>query len=120
MSVNIYPVTATENYRDYVVKINGVNVPLNTARVSAQPFNRRWPGHQRQIEQSELINFVSFAIDEEVTMEIKPEFLFDEVEIRPKSLGIKPEITDDGRIIFKLEKPACFTVVSDEVYPLGK
>lgn len=42
MSVRVYPVTKTENQcTDYTVKINGKQVELNTARVSAIPFNRR-------------------------------------------------------------------------------
>ena len=63
MSYRVYPVTRTElDCKDYRVKINGEEIALNSARVSAEPFNRYWPGHQRQIEQTELINFASFAI----------------------------------------------------------
>ena len=55
MSVQIYPVTPVDIHcEDYTVKLNGKEVPLDTARVSAYPFNRRWPGHQRQVEQTEL------------------------------------------------------------------
>lgn len=51
MVLKIYPVIKTENQcEDYKVKINGEQVELNTARVSAVPFNRRWPGHQRGIK----------------------------------------------------------------------
>lgn len=61
MPVKIYPVTQTkENCQDDTVKVNGRAVMLDTARVSKAPFNRRWPGHQREIKQSELVNF-SFA-----------------------------------------------------------
>ena len=49
MVLKIYPVIKTENQCDKV-KINGEQVELNTARVSAVPFNRRWPGHQRGIK----------------------------------------------------------------------
>lgn len=110
MSINIYPVTQTkDSCQNYEVKINGHSVPLDTARVSAVPFNRRWPGHQRGKEQTELINFLSFSFDEAVTFEITPETPFEEVKIRPLSLGITPEIKD-GKITFTLEKPAYFTV----------
>ena len=110
MSLNIYPVIKYHDYKDYEVKINGKTVELNTARVSKYPFNRRWPGHQRQIEQSELINFISFELNEAVTIEIKPKTPFKNVVIRPKSLGIKPQITDNGCIVFSLKEPAYFTV----------
>lgn len=110
MSMNIYPITQTkDSCQNYKVKINGQSAPLNTARVSAFPFNRRWPGHQRDKEQTELINFLSFSSDEAVTFEITPEIPFEEVKIRPLSLGITPEIKN-GKITFTLEKPAYFTV----------
>lgn len=110
MSYKLYPITKTkESCQDYEVKINGNLVALDTARVSSVPFNRRWPGHQRSKEQTELINFLSFATDEAVTFEITPPTPFESVVIRPLSLGIRPEIRD-GTIIFTLERPAYFTV----------
>lgn len=78
MAFNIYPVIKTENQcEDYKVKINGKQVELNTARVSAVPFNRRWSGHQRGPEQTELINFLSCASDEPLTFEITPKNPFE-------------------------------------------
>ncbi len=111
MAISIYPVQCNDIFcDDYKVKINGKNVELNTARVSAIPFNRRWPGHQRQIEQTEAISFLSFAADEPVTFEITPREKFERVKIRPASLGLQPEITSTGEIRFTLTKPAYFTV----------
>lgn len=110
MSLKIYPVTKTEDCcQNYKIKVNGQSVPLDTARVSAVPFNRRWPGHQREKNQTELINFLSLATDESVTLEITPIKPFDTAVIRPLSLGITPEIKN-GKITFTLEKPAYFTV----------
>jgi len=94
MSYNIYPVTENKlKYDGYRVKVNGIDVELNTARVSAVPFNRRWPGHQRSIDQTELIHFLSLETDEPLSFEIKPKEKFENVVIRPITLGIKPEIT---------------------------
>lgn len=110
MSYKVYPVIDTDPFcDDYLVKVNGKEVKTNTARVSAIPFNRRWPGHQRQIEQSEAVQFLSLSTDEPLTFEITPKDPFEEVKIRPKSLGITPK-TVDGKIIFTLDKPAYFTV----------
>ena len=110
MPVKMYPVTGKELFHDgYEVKVNGKPVALDAARVSAIPFNRRWPGHQRTEGQTELVNFLSLAMDEPVSFEITPKAPFEKSEIRPASLGITPEI-DGGVIRFTLEKPACFTV----------
>ena len=110
MAMKIYPQTITEPSRlDYTVKVNGVEVPLQTARVSIEPHNRRWPGHQRQIEQTDLINFANLAVDEAVEFEITPNKPFEKVVIRPLALGIEPEVKD-GVIKFTLPKAAYFTV----------
>ena len=93
MSYHIYPVMRTEPFcDDYIVKVNGESAELNTARVSAVPFNRRWPGHQRQIEQTEPAQFLSLETDEPLNFEIIPKKPFECVNIRPKSLGIVPEL----------------------------
>ncbi len=111
MSYNVYPVTETELFHDgYQIKINGKPVSPDTARVSAFPFNRRWPGHQRTLDQTELVNFLSLETDEELHFELTPKQPFEQVVIRPVTLGIEPEITDDGRILFTLKQPAYFTV----------
>ncbi len=110
MAVNIYPVTKCgDECHDYTVKVNGKQIELHSARVSAVPFNRRWPGHQRQIEQTELINFALFETDEAVELEITAPEPFEKLEIRPRTLGITPEI--DGQTIrFTLPRAAYFTV----------
>lgn len=111
MPYRVYPVTKTEvQCKSYRVLVNGAEVPLDTARVSAIPFNRRWPGHQREIEQSELINFLSLATDEPLEIEIFAEKPFNGVNIRPASAQIKHEITNSGSIRVHLERPQYFTV----------
>lgn len=111
MSYKIYDVTQTVLcYDGYRVRINGNEVKCDTARVSAYPFNRRWPGHQRSLEQTELVNFVSLQTDEALSFEIKPPQKSEKVVIRPLSLGINPQIKSDGTITFTLPKAAYFTV----------
>ena len=111
MSIKMYPVQES-NFRHsgYTVKVCGKPVPTDAARVSAVPYNRRWPGHQRTLDQTEMISFLSLAADEPLTFEITPEMPFESVKIRPLSLGITPEITPDGRILFTLPHPAYCTV----------
>ena len=110
MAFKTYPVINTgDTVKDYTVKVNGVEVGLDTARVSAISFNRRWPGHQREIEQSELINFLRIETDGELEFEIMPKDAFEEVIIRPQTLGIKPTV-ENGVIRFTLKKAEYFTV----------
>lgn len=110
MSYTVYPVVNTElKCADYCVRINGEEVALNTARVSAVPCNRRWPGHQRQLDQTEVIQFLSLASDEPLSFEITPSMPFENVRIRPQSLRIASRV-ENGSIKFTLDKPAYFTV----------
>ena len=51
----VYSVPEGERiYGGYAVTVDGAAAPVSEVRCSAIPFNRRWPGHQRQIEQTEL------------------------------------------------------------------
>ena len=111
MSISLYPVTSCSCVTDgYTVRLNGTVVPTDSARVSAFPYNRRWPGHQRPLDQSEVIQFLSFSADEAVTLELTLPEPSDNVVIRPKSLGILPEITPEGTVRFTLPRPAYCTV----------
>ena len=111
MSYKIYPVVkATEECRDYEVYVNGEKAELNTARVSSYPFNRRWPGHQRDIEQSELVNFLSMASDEEIELKIIPKNISYGVRIRPRSLEMKARTDANGVITIRIKGAAQFTV----------
>ncbi len=91
--MHVYPVTPTTlNDTHYTVKANGVEVPLQFARVSKEPFNRRWPGRQRQIEQSEIVPFVLMEADESVTFEVTSDQDLSQSVIRPCTLGVTPQI----------------------------
>ena len=106
----IYPVTQTELVcNDYKVKINGESAPLNSARVSAFPLNRRWPGHQRGIEQTELVNFLSFVTDGPVTLEITPSDGFDSFTVHPLEAKVNSRREGD-RIIVELSGAGYYTV----------
>ena len=111
MNYRVYPVTTTEDFCcDYRVFIDGKEVELNTARVSAYPFNRRWPGHQRQEEQTETVQFLSFAMSAPVHIKVIPDKPTDTVTIRPSSYGLIPLINEDGSFEFDLECPRKITV----------
>ena len=109
--IKIYPVQQVgEICDDYSVIINGEETELNTARVSSVPFNRRWPGHQRQTDQTELVNFLSFAVDEPVEITVKPKYPFYTASIRPHDFDGTVEIIPNVEIKIRMNKPQYFTV----------
>ncbi len=93
----------------YRVTAEGQRLPLYAARVSAEPFNRRWPGHQRQLSQTEEAAFALFAMDDPVRVTVTPSFPFDGAVVRPLSRGIVPEV-HDGTVSFTLDRPGFVTV----------
>ena len=110
MGAHIYPVAETEMKNStYDVKVNGTPVKTNAARVSAYPFNRRWPGHQRQLEQTEIISFLSFETDGNTEIEIKVNKPFERAELRPKNTDAEMRV-ENGIIKIHLNKPQYFTV----------
>ena len=66
--------------------------------ISAYPFNRWWPGHQRQIEQSEEASFINIIADEDVTLNVTPLKRTDlsVARVRPRSKGISLTATGDN------------------------
>lgn len=112
MSAKLYPVSQTYlSCTDYTVTVDGIAAQLDTARESAVPFNRRWPGYQRAIDQTGLHNFLSLEVSGPTEFSVTPTAPFDpeQVVIRPRSLGITPRI-ENGTISFTLPRAACFTV----------
>lgn len=111
--LKIYPLPENEPISgDYQITINGIPAQAYTARVSAIPFNRVWPGQQRPLEQTEMASFIYFASDESVEMKVCASRDFSDVAIRPLSKNIKPSVS--GReITFKLEKNGQYTLELD-------
>lgn len=100
----------------YKIKINDEPKEASFARVSACPFNRSFPGYQRNLDQSEESAFVSFEMGTElVLLEIEPSFAFDEVVIRPLSKKIIPQ-TDGTKIYITISKPGQFVLELDGMH----
>jgi len=100
---------------DFEISLNGISAKAYSARVSAMPFNRGWPGKQRPLWQTEEASFLTFAMDEPVNVELKALTEFNEVIVRPLSKKIKPE-TDGQNIRFTIEKPGQYTVELDGIH----
>lgn len=92
---------------DYRVFVNGSEIPVYTCRISKVPFNRAWPGHQREINQTEIASFVNIVSDEEVNIEVIVNGEYEKIILKPYSKGITYE-NKDGRIAFKLKEHGQF------------
>ena len=89
---------------DYAVTVDGLEAPVWSCRVSAQPFNRIWPGYQRSLDQTELSGFATWQTNEKsnrvvVTVKRDDVSSLDDVVVRPLSHGIVPEIDAQKREI---------------------
>lgn len=92
---------------DYRVFVNGSEIPVYTCRISKVPFNRAWPGHQREINQTEIASFVNIVSDEEVNIEVMVNGEYEKIILKPYSKGIVHE-DKGGRIAFKLKEHGQF------------
>ena len=112
VSVNVYPAPAEEIlYEGYTVRINGQEVPVYRARVSAVPLNWRWPGYQRPLYQTEFAGFCIWDMDGPVTVEVIPHHVeaIAQVVIRPQSYGIDSKVKN-GRIVFTMNEASQVTL----------
>ena len=121
-AAQIYSVPEGERiYPGYTVKVDGAVAPVSEVRCSAMPFNRRWPGHQRQIEQTELCGMVRFAFDAAArgeralpaaTVTVTAAQDFKTVKIRPLSRNVA--FHRKGRTVtFDLIQPGGYSVEFD-------
>lgn len=111
--LKIYSIPAGEPISgDFGITLNGQAADAYTARVSAIPFNRVWPGRQRPIEQTELASFIYFAADQTVTVALNPAKKFNDVTVRPLSKNIKPHVKNKT-ITFDITEPGQYTVELD-------
>ena len=94
------------------IYVDGVITNLYPARVSAVPFNRFWPGHQRSLDQTEIAAFTSFEMDTPVQVRIDYEQPIQEIVIRPLSAKIK-SFVEAGTVFFTIKEPGGYTVEAD-------
>ena len=80
---------------DYTVEIDGKEFRARECRVSAMPFNRPWPGHQRSFSQSESAAFISVYSENAVTLRVRYKRGFHNPVVRPASKGVQVNLVDD-------------------------
>lgn len=100
---------------DYRVFVNGEEICVYTCRISKIPFNRAWPGHQREINQSEIASFVNIISDEVIDIKVVVKKEFNKINISPKSKNIEYSI-DGNEISFTLENEGQFVLSGDDLH----
>ena len=100
---------------DYRLRINGLNVPVYTCRVSAEPLNQVWPGYQRPMDQTEIASFAYWEMSGPVTVEVSSSRSFRSVAVRPISRGI-PFVVKGRSIRLQLAHPGQLTVELDGIH----
>ena len=97
----------------FTLTVNGVDCPVRECRVSAIPFNRTWPGKQRDFAQSESAGYSVFYSDEEVTLTVKVEGGFDRAVVRPLSKVVEVERLSADTARFTLKKQGAYVFEAD-------
>ena len=107
-----HPPQGEKTVSDFEVNLNGEKTSPWFCRVSALPYNTVWPGFQRPMVQTEIASFVSFEMDEEVSVKLVAAKDFTELVVRPLSKGISAK--SNGReITFDIIEYGYYTVELD-------
>ncbi len=94
----------------YSCYIEGKELTVYSATVSAMPYNMVWPGHQRPKAQTEEAYFVYFDMTEPVTLKIDAEGCeIESVDIRPLQFDI-PCKREGNTLTVTINKPMNFSV----------
>ena len=93
---------------DVSVYVNGEKCPVHNCLCSPIPFNRVFPGYQRDINQTEPAYFVTFSSNEPVTLRVKMDIAYDKCVIRPLSKNIKHTVEGD-EVVFTLTENGSYS-----------
>lgn len=99
----------------FKVTVNGKSVPVYTCDISKYPFNRVWPGKQRDKSQTEKASFVSLVSDEALDIEVTAMREHERVIIKPYSKGIS-HTEKDGKIKFTLAENGHYVLQLDSYH----
>ncbi len=112
LPLRIYPLPPGEVAAPISITAGGMPLPVSQCYVSAYPYNRRWPGHQRTTDQREVAYFGRLEGEGPITFEYKPERPFSVCTIRPLSAKVTPAVKE-GIIAFTLLRPGGYSVELD-------
>ena len=98
--------------KDISVEVDGQPREARAIRVSAHPFNRVWPGHQRAWDQTEPASYLAFEQDGPAAFRVRPDWGCTNVVVRPLAAGVKASVRD-GVATFTLPRPGYYSVEFD-------
>ena len=99
---------------EFKVSVNGEEISVYTCRISDNPFNRAWPGHQRALDQTVEASFVNIVSDEELFIEVTPKKSnYERIILKPYSKNIKTK-NEGGRISFELKENGYYVLELDD------
>jgi len=110
--MKIYALPQGETAAPITITAGGQPLPVSQCYVSAVPYNRRWPGHQRTTDQREVAYFARLAGTGPIAFEYTPPRAFTTCVIRPLSANVTP-VVKDGKVTFTLPHPGGYTVELD-------
>ena len=113
----VYAVPECEerNAAGYAVTVDGETAPVSAVRNSAMPVNIRWPGHQREIDQSEIDGMVRFSFSGAAKVAVTCSRDFREVTVRPRAKGVRPTV-EGRRVEFTVTEPGGYSVEFDGIH----
>ena len=94
------------------VTVGGAPVRVETMRCSAMPVNIRWPGHQREKDQTELCGFARFDLVRPVEVAVVPSRAFTNAVVRPRHKGVRVRRDGNG-VRFVITSPGAYSVEFD-------
>ena len=111
----IYPLPQGETAAAISITADGQPLPVSLCYVSAYPYNRRWPGHQRTPDQRETAYFARLAGEGPVTFQYTPGRAFSVCTVRPLSAKVTP-VVKDGTVTFTLPHAGGYSVELDGLH----
>src|ERR1019366_6783730 len=114
-SMRIYQLPQGEVASPISITAGGLPLPVSLCYVSACPYNRRWPGHQRTIDQHEVAYFARLAAEGPITFRYTPAHPFSVCTVRPLAAKVTPKVKD-GTITFTLPRAGGYSVELDGLH----
>ncbi len=101
--------------KEYCVSIDGKQRELNKVRVSAYPFNRTWPGKQRDLSQSEIAYTVYEYGKGEKSVEVTCNEPIKSITIRPLSKAVEC-IVSENKASFTIKEYGKYSVEINDIH----